>query len=289
MTTTSRLVASALGLAGQGWHVFPLIPNAKEPAVSSWEQRATIDPGRIRRCWSAGPYGIGIACGPSNLVVVDLDRPKPGQIAPPEWTGYVDGWHVFGELMRQAHTSLDATFSVLTGRGGSHLYFQHPDSGPQLRNTAGQLGWLIDTRAHGGYVVAPGSTVDGNPYRLLCEHDPIALPAWLADLLTPVELPPQQPVVIELGNDKRGRYLTSAINRQLAYLEQTAEGERNHALYRSAVALGQLAAGGAITEQDVIGLLTQAATRIGLRPTETSRTIASGLRAGACRPRSVTT
>ncbi|MDI1465047.1 DNA primase, partial [Catellatospora sp. KI3] len=54
-----------------------------------------------------------------------------------------------------------------------------------------------------------------------------------------------------------------------------------------AVALGQLVAGGALREQDVEGLLTQAAFSIGLRPMETARTIASGLRAGARRPRTV--
>ncbi|MDI1466273.1 bifunctional DNA primase/polymerase, partial [Catellatospora sp. KI3] len=48
-------MAAALAAARKGWHVFPLIPGAKEPAVSRWEQRATTDPDRIRRCWSCGP------------------------------------------------------------------------------------------------------------------------------------------------------------------------------------------------------------------------------------------
>ena len=55
------------------------------------------------------------------------------------------------------------TFMVRTGRGGLHLYFTAPP-GVRLGNTAGELGrglgWLIDTRGHGGYVVAPGSVVD---------------------------------------------------------------------------------------------------------------------------------
>lgn len=286
--TTPHLVAVALGLAEQGWHIFPLIPGDKRPAVERWEQRATTDPQRIRRCWSAGPYGIGIACGPSGLAVLDLDQPKPDQAAPAQWTGHRDGWHVLGTLMRRAHMSLPATFTVQTGRGGTHLYFRHPTSGPQLRNTAGKLGWLIDTRAHGGYVVAPGSTVNGRGYRIVCELTPAELPAWLAGRLAPEELPPQQPVTVALADDQHGRYVAAAINRQLAHLAQAGEGERNHALYRSAVALGQLAAGGAIGQAEVEGLLTQAAYSAGLRPAETRRTITSGLRAGARRPRSVT-
>ncbi|GAB4049696.1 bifunctional DNA primase/polymerase [Catellatospora paridis] len=286
--TTPHLVAVALGLAEQGWHIFPLIPGDKRPAVERWEQRATTDPERIRRCWSAGPYGIGIACGPSGLAVLDLDQPKPDQAVPAQWTGHRDGWHVLGTLMRRAHASLPATFTVQTGRGGTHLYFRHPASGPQLRNTAGKLGWLIDTRAHGGYVVAPGSTVAGQPYQIVCELPAAELPAWVAERLAPEELPPQQPVTVALSDDQHGRYVAAAISRQLAHLAQAGEGERNHALYRSAVALGQLAAGGAIGQAEVEGLLTQAAYSAGLRPAETRRTITSGLRAGARRPRSVT-
>jgi hypothetical protein len=61
----------------------------------------------------------------------------------------------------------------------------------------------------------------------------------------------------------------------------------NTALYRAAIALGQLAAGGALSEGDVTAWLTEAAGQVGQRPGETARTIASGLKAGAARPRSV--
>ncbi len=64
-------------------------------------------------------------------------------------------------------TSIDATYTVGTGSSGTHLYYRHPPIGPELRNTTGErggLGWKVDTRAHGGYVVAAGSTVAGRPY-----------------------------------------------------------------------------------------------------------------------------
>ena len=58
------------------------------------------------------------------------------------------------------------------------------------------LGWLIDTRGHGGYVVAPGSYVDlpdgTGRYEVIYDRTPAPLPDWLCALLTapPPEIPP---------------------------------------------------------------------------------------------------
>jgi hypothetical protein len=289
---THQLKAAALRYAAKGWHVFPLVPDSKVPAVKNWERRATTDADRIERCWSAGAFNIGIACGPSGLVVVDLDRPKPGQERPAEWArpGVWDGTDVLAALCEGLGEDFPVlTYAVHTGRGGTHLYYRHPQVGEPLRNSAGALGWLIDTRAHGGYVVAAGSIVDGRRYWVAWgeDHDPAPLPGWIAQRLAPAALPPQEPVCVPVGADRRGRYLETAIRGQLDHLSRTPAGQRNQALYHSAVALGQLVAGGALDEQETTGLLTQAALKAGLRPAETRRTIASGLRAGAKRPRTV--
>lgn len=190
------LLTAALGHAARGWRVFPLRPDDKRPAFPDhaaddctgrdprcraghvgWEARATTDPDRIRRAWSARPYGIGLACGPSRLVVVDLDTPKTGG------AGGRDGLTVLAELAAAHAATIDPTYTVTTGRGGTHLYYRHPDTGPALRNTAGTLGPMVDTRAHGGYVVAPGSTVAGRPYTVDLDTDLAPLPGWLAALL----------------------------------------------------------------------------------------------------------
>src|SRR5689334_6391894 len=72
------LLRSALELAGRGWHVFPCAVGAKRPALpGDWREHATIDPVRIRDWWGKRAYNIGISCGDSGLVVVDLDVPKP--------------------------------------------------------------------------------------------------------------------------------------------------------------------------------------------------------------------
>jgi hypothetical protein len=61
----------------------------------------------------------------------------------------------------------------------------------------------------------------------------------------------------------------------------------NNALYLASVALGQLVAGGELNAAAVTTWLTEAATQIGQPYGEARRTIASGLRAGARRPRTV--
>jgi hypothetical protein len=300
------LLRTALDLARRGWHVFPLRPGDKTPALHGerrcpgtgpcksghlgWEQRATIDPDRIRACWSGAAYNVGIACGPSGLVVVDLDKPKPTQVAPAEWRipGVNDGGDGLAVLAEQRGQPYPCdTYTVTTASGGTHLYWRHPD-GPELRNTCGALGWLIDTRAHGGYVVAAGSIVAGNEYTVEWDTDPAPLPAWLADLLT-VESRPAEPVAPVLLRDggRRAAYLSAAIDAQRQRIADAPEGQRNHALYLSAVVLGQLAAGGALTDAEVYEALWPAARAAGLTRRETDRTIRSGLRAGAGRPRKV--
>ena len=69
--------AAAVEAARRGWAVFPCRPGDKRPAVPDWEHRACSDPERVGRYWPSGQHNIGIACGPSRLVVVDLDTHSP--------------------------------------------------------------------------------------------------------------------------------------------------------------------------------------------------------------------
>ncbi|MEV6527943.1 bifunctional DNA primase/polymerase [Longispora sp. NPDC051575] len=293
MTTTTGLLGAALAAAERGWHVFPLRPNDKPPAVKDWEARATIDPDRIRRCWSAGAFNVGIACGPSGLLVVDLDMPKPDDPGPIELHGETcrDGADVFTVVSEHAgHPTPVETFIVDTTRGGQHHYYRHP-AGPELRNTAGRrgsgLGWLVDTRGHGGYVVAPGSVVNGKPYSVRWDVDPVALPGWLAGLLAPRPLPAPGPITVTVPDGRQGAYLRAAVERTMAHVRTAPPGTRNATLYGAAKSLGELVAGGELTEPEVTYALSQAAAEVGQRSAETRRTIRSGLLAGARNPRSV--
>ena len=192
--------AAALEAVRRGWRVFPLTPYGKKPlrGFTDWERHATNDPERIAAFWPRQPYNIGVACGPSGLVVIDLDRPKPGEHPPAEATkhGATCGEQVFRHLCHKHGQPYPGdTFTVRTRRGGTHLYFAAPE-GVRLRNTAGSkggLGWLIDTRAHGGYVVGPGSYArlpDGTgPYEVVRDVPPAPLPGWLAEALAPAPPP----------------------------------------------------------------------------------------------------
>ncbi|MFG2195785.1 bifunctional DNA primase/polymerase [Streptomyces sp. NPDC048639] len=290
-TDTSGQLKAALDAAAHGWHVFPLIPGDKRPAVRDWQTRATTDPDRITRCWTHAPYNIGVATGPSGLVVVDLDTPKDTNDTPPaNWAadGVTSGEDVLAVLCeRHSQPYPHDTNTVRTGRGGAHLYFTAPE-GEKLRNTAAKLGWKVDTRAHGGYVVAAGSTVAGRPYTALYDAPVAPLPDWLCTLLRPAPLPPQMPVTIPLtAHDRRTAYLRTAVKAEVTRVKRSAPDEHNNALYLASVALGQLVAGGELSEAEVTAWLTEAAAQVGQKPREIPRTIASGLRAGAKRARKV--
>lgn len=299
---TASTLRYALAAAARGWHVFPAAIGDKPPirGFSDWEANATTDPDLIRRCWSRAPYNVGIACGPSGLVVVDLDKPKPGMEGlrpPPPWDlpGVTEGADVLALLCERAGQPLPLeTFTVRTRRGGTHLYYTAPD-GVELRNTEGDegngLGWLIDTRAHGGYVIGPGSFVDlpdgTGHYEVLHNTTPAPLPPSLSKLLVRPPRPAAKPVHLALPADRRGAFLRAAITGELERLAAAPVGERNRTLYLAATALGQLVAGGALDETEVTTLLGQGGVDIGLSPGETRATIASGLKNGARRPRTV--
>ncbi|MFF2651693.1 bifunctional DNA primase/polymerase [Streptomyces sp. NPDC058045] len=271
--------------AARGWHVFPLVPGTKRPAIRAWEQRATTDADRIRRCWSTAPYNYGIATGPSGLLVVDLDVPKPNGTPPEDATDGAGALALLAEEHGAPYPS--DTYTVRTPSGGTHLYFTAP-ADTRLRNTAGTLGSKIDTRAHGGYIVGPGSTVHGTTYTVTHDVPPAPLPAWLLQLLTPRPLPPQIRTLIPLtGKAKLDAYLNAAVTGELRRIRTAPVGRRNEALYIASVALGQLVAGGALPTPYVTDHLTETALGVGLPEPEARATITSGLRAGARKPRTL--
>jgi hypothetical protein len=325
--TPAALLDAALACAAHGWHVFPVRPRAKKPPAfpdhnaatctgqdprcrsghTGWEPRATTDPGRIRRAWAHTPYNIGIATGPSNLVVIDLDTPKPGQAPPSAWAkpGITSGADVLAALCEHHSQPFPTTtFTVRTGRGGLHLYFTTPP-GIRLRNTAGDspggLGWLIDTRAHGGYVIAPASTITlpsgTGTYQVTNDHPPATLPGWLATLLTTAHPTPPtlagRPVPPGQVRDL-DRYAATALKAEGERVRTAAAGSRNRALNKAAYQLGRLVAAGALPEDLALAELhaaasVHAAADPSLTPAEAHATITAALAAGQRHPRQIAT
>ncbi|WP_051857069.1 bifunctional DNA primase/polymerase [Streptomyces sp. NRRL S-1868] len=285
-----RLLDAALAAADRGWHVFPLQPGTKQPAGHREdrcprtgrcseghlkpEQRATTDPDLIRACWAQAPYGIGIATGPSGLVVIDLDVPKTNTKDAP------DGATTFRALCERAAHSTPTTFTVRTGSGGWHLYFRAPNTG-QLRNSAGKLGAGIDTRAWGGYVVAPGTTVSGRPYTALHPHTAVApLPAWLHTKLAP----PPRPVprlctatTAAAAAISAPAYVRAALRNETSAVATAPEGSRNRVLVRAARALGRFIASGDLARDVVEEALNEAGQTAGLTARECHAALTSAL------------
>ncbi|MEV0388066.1 bifunctional DNA primase/polymerase [Nonomuraea sp. NPDC050643] len=263
---------------------------------TDWEQHATTDTDRIAAFWPRQPYNIGIACGPSRLVVIDLDQPKPGDRPPAGLAHHhpQNGEHVFRLLCAERGQPYPGdTFTVRTRRGGKHLYFTPPD-GLRLRNSAGHkggLGWLIDTRACGGYVVGTGSYVvqpDGTgPYEIIYDLPLAPLPAWLAEALAPAAPPSMSAadLLVSLPNHRLTKYGEAALRGEVERVAAAQRGIRNRALNTAAFNLGQLVTRGVLPTEVVITALQSAAETANAEgdpnsPREIAAVIASGLSAG---------
>ena len=142
----------ALNITAAGKPVFPACLKTKAPLVRGWQNQATVDPGQIRT-WSRTFRNCawGLPCGPlSDIFVLDLDTCSESKVA----TGRAS-------LSLLGYSRLVEGPSVITPSGGEHLYFRDWSG---ARNTVSKLGDKIDTRAGGGYVIAPGCQMQHGSY-----------------------------------------------------------------------------------------------------------------------------
>jgi len=215
--------------------------------------------------------------------VLDLD-PAPD-------AGEPDGAGGLAALTAAREVQLAATFTVTTPRGGTHLYYRTPP-GVRLRNTAGTLAPRIDTRAHGGYVVAPGTVLPGGGYELVDDTDPPELPAWLVQALT------ERPSAAHSAPTERactdvGGYVGAAVTGECDKVRHAPAGRHNAVLCRAAYALGQLVGAGLLAHATARAELVSAGGFLigadcGCTPGEVTRVIDAGLAAGAANPRRTT-
>ncbi len=298
----SALLTAALNATAHGWPVFPLRPGDKRPAGHAEahcpgtdrcttghrrpEERATLDPQLIHAAWGTAAYNVGIATGPAGLVVVDLDLPKPDDTIPQEWAGLgcQDGLDVFAAVCERAGQTMPTeTYTVRTRSGGRQLYFTAP-ADKTLRSSSGLLGWKVDTRAWGGYVVAAGSTVGGRAYEVVHDTAPAPLPAWLVDLLVVRPAPAPMPLsTLRARMRNADAYATAGLRGELEKVAgaEAAGHSRNRTLYFAAYAMARFVSGGDLTEAEVTGELTSAGLAVGLGAGECVTAIRSGLARGA--------
>ncbi|MFI7012252.1 bifunctional DNA primase/polymerase [Streptomyces sp. NPDC050145] len=337
--------ATARWCARRGWPVHPLAPGRKTPAGNCENCRnsahvpadcaclslgrwchgfhaATLDQRRIQQWWTQHPdFGVGVACGPAGLVVIDIDAhpapaPSRDRILPGipiadhvDLTGLATGFHSLGVLAalrgHQSPAEDTGTLRVRTPSGGLHVWYRAEDNRRWQCSTGSSTGralaWQVDVRAHGGYIIAPGTTTHAGTYTAVGEtREPAPLPLWLAQELertghlpaanipAPRPVPPraQQAVLAAGGGRARtGSTLTSVLA-PVAACGQVSEGAGfSDVLNRAAFTLGGLVAAERLSREEAERALRETASAA--RPGQERRSeqiIASGLAAGLLKP-----
>ncbi len=145
-------VTRALQYAAIGWAVLPIRAGSKVPHLDEWQHRASADLSTIREWWSRWPRaGIGVHCGLSDVVVVDVD-PRNG------------GRDTFARLEAERGPLWDHDPAIArTGGGGWHYVFAAPEG---VRLPA-KLGPGVDLLSGPRYFIVEPSVhpATGKPYR----------------------------------------------------------------------------------------------------------------------------
>lgn len=144
----SDLKEAALAYAARGWHVFPLVPGAKNPLTTNGHHQATIDPAQVEAWWASTPNAnIGVSTAPSRLVVLDVD---------------VSGGKQGAASLATIDSQLVPTLTARTGRGGIHAVYARPDDVDPERVIGVLPG--IDLLGGGYFVAAPSRLTGGGEY-----------------------------------------------------------------------------------------------------------------------------
>lgn len=184
MTDGHTKAQLAMAYARRGWKVFPIREGTKDRPMVYWGKEATSDQRQVLDWWTRYPgANIGLAVGQSGLVVVDLDvkhKKDKGR----------DGVRSWDEAQLE-HGEAPETLTSRTPSGGIHHFYYGV-----CANSQDKVGPAIDTRGsggHGGYVLLPGSSVDGRPYEWATAYDPVRqandraviadLPEWVGRLV----------------------------------------------------------------------------------------------------------
>lgn len=287
------MLQAALVAQGKGFAIFPVARNAKVPhrLTGSWGETATNDIGQIINFWTqVDPQAnIGIACKPSQLLVVDLDQAKEDwNLVKTEWAYLHEGYgpRVSGEmLIDEMHFKLDdasdeegdefmETYQVRTGSGGLHLYYRWPAHWPRISQASPVKG-VVDVRGNGGqwggYVLAEGSVTASGPYTPSeCPDWPVALPPqWIRRLVA--EKPQQPKIHRPSGIRQPGAISWSGLTEAV---RSAGEGNRNNATSWAARTMCEEGA----TVEEALAVLGPAAQAAGLGWAEIERTVHSSYR-----------
>ncbi|MFJ3439464.1 bifunctional DNA primase/polymerase [Streptomyces cyaneofuscatus] len=326
--------------AQAGWPVHPLAPQQKVPPANCQtckeEQHSPVScPCRKAGRWCHGfhaattdleliaawwhpqsRFGVGVSCGPANLVVLDVDahaaqvpdrsRLLPGiRIGPHvNLSGLATGFDTLALLAalcgQQSPAEDTDTLRVGTPSGGLHIWYSNPHPEIRYRSSTGSspktaLAWQVDVRSDNGYIVAPATrTIAGSYHPVGAARHPAPLPQWLAaELVRTHHIATEHPrPALPPAPQSRRRPAKSAERLLNPLLEEvsacaaTPEGASfTEKLNRAAYTAGGLVQGGHLPREEARSLLLEVARSA--RPAQERRSltiIESALSAGAQRP-----
>lgn len=143
----------ALDYAKRGWHVFPVTQNKVPFPRTHGHKDASCDEQVVRELWKKFPNAnVAIATGKkSGFFVLDVDV-KECKV----------GDESLDDLVKE-FDSLPETVESITWSGGRQIFFRYPQD-MDVYNSQSKIGKDLDIRGEGGYIVAPGSVVNGKTY-----------------------------------------------------------------------------------------------------------------------------
>lgn len=194
MSDPAEILAAAHDYRKRGWRVIQLhhvggtmkmcgcerggncTSAGKHPINRKWQDSPVPSAADVEAMWEKRPKAnVGLAVGePGGFWILDID---------PDHGGFESM-----QALVEEHGKLPETFTTQSGSGGYHYYFPMPDF--ELRNTSGQIGKGIDTRANGGQVVAAPSETDKGVYTIVRDLPLAPAPDWLIEAARKVEVDP---------------------------------------------------------------------------------------------------
>lgn len=280
--------AAAVGYVEAGLSVIPVFGKVPTLDWKAYQERAATADELAAWFLGSALYGVAIVTGHGGLLVLDFDHRAK------------DVFPLWRELLRldsDLAPLVDRLPVVITGHG-CHVYVRVAEPGRNTVLAKPATGKpYIETRATGGYVVAPPTIHPdtGRPYQswagdvteipLLStlQHEKLLAKCRAFDERAPE--PKAEPKAAEPakaagnGDGEWGSFYASrALANAVALVEGTPEGNRNRTLFSQAAAMFELVNAGALARNRAAVALRDAAIKAGLSRREAENTIKSANR-----------
>jgi hypothetical protein len=160
---------AALAARAQGFNVFPAVENTKVARIKNWQHLATSDEKQIREWWGQWPND-NVAGLTTDKLVLDIDVRNDGHVSFKE----------FMDMSQLVGDELTKTTVHKTQGGGKHVIYALPPH-THIKGGAHKFGRGLDLKSWNGYILLPGSTIDGKSYERQNQAQIALAPQWLID------------------------------------------------------------------------------------------------------------